>query len=161
MLWVSLPSISVPLCVLRVFVLKLAMHENEISEKIIGAAIEVHRELGPGLIEKLYENALCHELQLRGVSFKRQQPVPVYYKGVSMGDDLWLDLLVAEKVNLDLKAKEQVTPFDKAKLLTYLRLSDLRLGLLINFHEVILKNGIKRVINGELDNPGAGNASLY
>lgn len=136
------------------------MHENQISEKIIGAAIEVHRQIGPGLIEKIYENALCHEFHLRGIDFKRQRPVSVFYKGVKISDDLWLDLLVEDKLIVDLKAKEQVTPFDKAKLLTYLRLSDLRLGLIINFHEVILKNGIKRVINGELENPDAGDVSL-
>ena len=136
------------------------MHENQISEKIIGAAIEVHRQIGPGLIEKIYENALCHEFHLRGIDFKRQRPVSVFYKGVKISDDLWLDLLVEDKLIVDLKAKEQVTPFDKAKLLTYLRLSDLRLGLIINFHEVVLKNGIKRVINGELENPDAGDVSL-
>lgn len=136
------------------------MHENQISEKIIGAAIEVHRQIGPGLIEKIYENALCHEFHLRGINFKRQRPVSVFYKGVKISDDLWLDLLVEDKLIVDLKAKEQVTPFDKAKLLTYLRLSDLRLGLIINFHEVILKNGIKRVINGELENPDVGDVSL-
>ena len=80
---------------------------------------------------------------------------------MKISDDLWLDLLVEDKLIVDLKAKEQVTPFDKAKLLTYLRLSDLRLGLIINFHEVILKNGIKRVINGELENPEAGDVSLH
>ena len=136
------------------------MHENQISEKIIGAAIEVHRQIGPGLIEKIYENALCHEFHLRGIDFKRQRPVSLFYKGVKISDDLWLDLLVEDKLIVDLKAKEQVTPFDKAKLLTYLRLSDLRLGLIINFHEVVLKNGIKRVINGELENPDAGDVSL-
>ena len=129
------------------------MHENEISEKIIGAAIEVHRHHGPGLIEKIYENSLCHEFNLRGIAYKRQKPVDVYYKGVRVCDDLWLDLLVEDKVILDLKAKETMTAFDKAKLLSYLRLSNLRLGLLINFHEIILKDGIKRVINGTLERP--------
>ena len=131
------------------------MHENEISEKIIGAAIEVHRHHGPGLIEKIYENSLCHEFNLRGIAFKRQKPVDVYYKGVRVCDDLWLDLLVEDKVIVDLKAKETMTAFDKAKLLSYLRLSNLRLGLLINFHEIFLKDGIKRVIkrviNGHLE----------
>ena len=129
------------------------MHENEISEKIIGAAIEVHRHHGPGLIEKIYENSLCHEFNLRGIAYKRQKPVDVYYKGVRVCDDLWLNLLVEDKVILDLNAKETMTAFDKAKLLSYLRLSNLRLGLLINFHEIILKDGIKRVINGTLERP--------
>ena len=127
------------------------MHENEISEKIIGAAIEVHRYHGPGLIEKIYENSLCHEFRLRGIAFKQQKPVPVYYKNVKVSEDLWLDLLIEDKVILDLKAKEQITAFDKAKLLSYLRLSNLKLGLLINFHEILLKDGIKRVINGTLE----------
>ena len=136
------------------------MHENEISAKVIGACIEVHRHQGPGLIEKIYEDSLCHEFALRGIAFKRQQPVPVYYKGVRVSDDLWLDLLVEDKVILDLKAKEKVTAFDCAKLLSYLRLSDLKLGLLINFHEVVLKDGIKRVINGQLDRPPDSDVSF-
>lgn len=131
------------------------MHENEISDQIIGAAIEVHRHHGPGLIEKIYEDSLCHEFNLRGIGFKRQQAVPVYYKDVKLGEDLWLDLVVEEKVVVDLKAKEQMNAFDKAQLLTYLRLTNLKLGLLINFHEVALKDGIKRVINGALDKADA------
>lgn len=127
------------------------MHENEISEKIIGAAIEVHRHHGPGLVEKIYEDSLCHEFNLCSIGFKRQQFVPVYYKGVRISEDLRLDLLVEEKVILDLKAKEQITEFDKAQLLSYLRLSNLKLGLLINFHAIMLKDGIKRVINGTLE----------
>src|ERR1700722_15866159 len=102
------------------------MHENEISDKIIGAAIEVHRHHGPGLIEKIYEDSLCHEFNLRGIGFKRQQAVPVYYKDVRMGEDLRLDLLVEDKVILDLKAKDQISTFDKAQLLSYLRLSNLK-----------------------------------
>ena len=136
------------------------MHENEISEKIIGAAIEVHRYHGPGLVEKIYEDSLCHEFALRGITFKRQRPVEVYYKGVRISENLWLDLLVEDKVILDLKAKEAMTAFDKAKLLSYLRLSNLKLGLLINFHEIILKDGIKRVINGTLDRPDKPDISL-
>ena len=136
------------------------MHENEISEKIIGAAIEVHRYHGPGLVEKIYEDSLCHEFALRGIAFKRQRPVEVYYKGVRISENLWLDLLVEDKVILDLKAKEAMTAFDKAKLLSYLRLSNLKLGLLINFHEIILKDGIKRVINGTLDRPDKPDISL-
>jgi GxxExxY protein len=126
------------------------MHENEISDQIIGAAIEVHRHHGPGLIEKIYEDSLCHEFNLRGIGFKRQQAVPVYYKDVKLGDDLWLDLVVEEKVIVDLKAKEQMNAFDKVQLLTYLKLTKLKLGLL-NFHEVALKDGIKRIINGTLE----------
>ena len=123
------------------------MHENEISSLIIGAAIEVHRYYGPGLVEEVYEEALCHEFNLRRMPFKRQQPVPIYYKGVKLGSDLRLDLVVHEKVIVDNKAKEEIHPIDKVKLLTYLRLSNLRLGLLINFHAAVLKDGISRVVN--------------
>ena len=123
------------------------MHENEISEKIIGAAIEVHRILGPGLLESVYEDALCHELHLRGVQFIRQQNVPIPYKGIKLGTDLRLDLLVENKVIVDLKAKEILSKIDKPKLLTYLRLSEKRLGLIINFHEELLKDGVHRVVN--------------
>ena len=123
------------------------MHENEISEKIIGAAIEVHRILGPGLLESVYEEALCHELSLRGLNFVRQQNVPIFFKGVKLGTDLRLDLLVEDKVIVDLKAKEKLSPTDKPKLLTYLRLKDKRLGLIINFHGELLRDGIYRVVN--------------
>lgn len=123
------------------------MTQNELSHAIIGAAIEVHRELGPGLIEKVCEEAACHELHLRGLSFARQRPVPISYKGTKLSADLWLDLLVADKVIVDLKAKETVTPLDKSKLLTYLRLTDLRLGLIINFHVERLTDGVTRVVN--------------
>jgi GxxExxY protein len=123
------------------------MHENEISEKIIGAAIEVHRILGPGLLESVYEEALCHELHLRGLTFVRQQSVPIPFKGIRLGTDLRLDLLIEDKVIVDLKAKEKLSPIDKPKLLTYLRLSDMHLGLILNFHVEVLRDGISRVVN--------------
>jgi GxxExxY protein len=128
------------------------MHENEISEKIIGAAIEVHRILGPGLLESVYEQALCHELHLRAINFTRQQSVPIPYKGIRLGTDLRLDLLVEDKVIVDLKAKEELSKIDKPKLLTYLRLSEKRLGLIINFHVELLRDGIYRVVNKLEDN---------
>ena len=123
------------------------MNENEISQAVIGAAIEVHRALGPGLIEQPYEEALCHELHLRGLAFERQQAVPVTYKGVRLSANLRLDLVVEQRVIIDLKAKEQITPIDKAKLRTYLRLSGRHLGLIINFHVERLVDGIVRVVN--------------
>ena len=123
------------------------MHENEISEKIIGAAIEVHRILGPGLRESIYEEALCHELHLRGLNFLRQQNVPIPYKGIRLKSDLRLDLLVEDKVIVDLKAKEELSRIDKPKLLSYLRLSEKHLGLIINFHVEMLRDGIHRVVN--------------
>ena len=123
------------------------MHENQISEKIIGACIEVHRILGPGLLESVYEEALCHELHIQGIRFKRQQSVPVPYKGIKLNTMLRLDLIVEDKVIIDLKAKEKLSPIDKPQLLTYLRLSDKRLGLIVNFHVKILKDGVYRVVN--------------
>ena len=123
------------------------MHENEISGKIIGAAIDVHRILGPGLLESIYEDALCHELHLRGLQFKRQQSVPIPYKGIKLGTDLRLDLIVEDKVIVDLKAKEELSAIDKPKLLSYLRFSDKHLGLIINFHVEVLRDGIFRVVN--------------
>ena len=123
------------------------MHENEISKRIIACAIEVHKELGPGILESAYEEALCHEFSLAGLNFKRQQNVPVLYKGVRLRTDLRLDLLVENKVIVDLKAKEELSKIDKPKLLTYLRLSSKRLGLILNFHVEVLVEGITRVVN--------------
>ena len=130
------------------------MHENEISERIIGAAIEVHRFYGPGLVEQIYEESLCHEFFLRKIRFERQKQVSICYKDVKLGVPLRLDLIVEERVIVDLKAKEAVLHLDRAKLLSYLRLSNLRLGLIINFHETVLKNGIHRVVNGLIEPPG-------
>ena len=124
------------------------MHDGELTQRIIGCAMEVHRMLGPGLLESVYEEALCHEFQLQGVPFKRQQRVPVRYKGVILPAELRLDLLVDGRVIVDLKAKQALAPTDKPQLLTYLRLCDLRVGLIINFHVVVLKEGIARVVNG-------------
>ena len=129
------------------------MHENEVSERIIGAAIEVHRILGPGLLESVYEEALCHELHLRGLAFVRQQSVPIPYRGIRLGTDLRLDLLVEGKVIVDLKAKETLSPIDKPKLLTYLRLSNKHLGLILNFHVELLRDGISRVVNNLPEQP--------
>jgi GxxExxY protein len=123
------------------------MHENEVSSLIIGAAIEVHKYHGPGLVEQDYEESLCHEFNLRSIPFKRQLAVPICYKGVRLGSDLRLDLIVYDKVIVDNKAKDEILPIDKVKLLTYLRLSKLRLGLLINYHAAVLKDGIVRVVN--------------
>jgi GxxExxY protein len=123
------------------------VQENAITETLIGSAIEVHRELGPGLIEKAYEESLCHEMHVRGLQFERQKAVPLTYKGVRLSVNLWLDLLVEERVIVDLKAKEEITALDKIKVLTYLRLCNLRVGLIINFHVERLTDGITRVVN--------------
>ena len=123
------------------------MHDSELTQNIIGSAIEVHRLLGPGLLEGVYEEALCHEFHLRGIPFKRQQRVSIHYKGVSLASKLRLDLLVDDRVIVDVKAKEALSPTDKPQLLTYLRLCGLQVGLVINFHVTILKQGISRVAN--------------
>lgn len=124
------------------------MHENEISHLILGAAMEVQRHFGPGLVEQVYEEALCHEFRLRSMPFKRQQAVPILDKGVRLGPDLRLNLLVHDKVIVDNKAKEAILPFDKVKMLTDLRLTALRLGLIINYHHLTLKDGVIRLVNG-------------
>jgi GxxExxY protein len=115
--------------------------------RIIGACIEVHRELGPGLPECAYEAALCLELGLRGLSFERQLATSIHYKGIEVGTGR-LDVLVAKKVILELKAVDTLAAIHTAQLLTYLRATDLRLGLLINFNTVRLRDGIKRILNG-------------
>jgi GxxExxY protein len=119
---------------------------NPLTEKIIGAAMEVHKKLGPGLDESLYEAAMCIELELRGIGFQRQVQIDVEYKGVKIGNKR-IDLIVEGKVLVELKAVEQLAPVHKAQVLTYLKLTGLKLGLLINFNVPVLKEGIKRIIN--------------
>lgn len=127
------------------------MHENEISERIIGCAIEVHRQLGPGLLESVYEQAFCYELSKAELSFKRQLSVPIKYKHIKPSTPLRLDLLVEAKVIIDNKSKTEITAIDKQQLLTYLRLCDARLGLLVNFNVIRLVDGVVRVVNGLAD----------
>jgi len=122
------------------------MDVNRITEQIIGAAIEVHRVLGPGLLESAYEECLCHELGLRGISFERQRPLPVEYKGVKVECGYRLDLLVANAVVVELKAALSIEPIHEAQLLTYLRIGGWKIGLLINFNVPVLKEGIRRRI---------------
>ncbi len=123
--------------------------ENEISHKIIGAAIEVHKILGgPGLLEGIYESCLCRELALRGLKVESQLPVPVNYKGSIVRDPLYIDALVEGIVIVEVKAIEKLYPIHHAQLLTYLRLSGKKLGLLINFGEPYVKNEIARIVNG-------------
>jgi GxxExxY protein len=122
------------------------MEKEELTEKIIGAAIQVHRELGPGLLESAYEAALAHELGLRGVRFVRQKEMPVRYKGYLIEVGYRLDLLVEDQVVVELKAVTEMHPIFEAQLITYLRLSNLRVGLLINFNVPRLKEGIIRRI---------------
>jgi GxxExxY protein len=124
------------------------MEENVLSGKVIGAAIEVHRILGPGLLESAYELALEHELIIQGIQVERQKTVALNYKGVKLGDGLRIDLLVSNRLIVEVKSVESVLPIHEAQLLTYLRLAGKPLGLLINFNESVLKSGVKRVVNG-------------
>lgn len=122
--------------------------ENEISHKIIGAAIEVHRALGPGLLEGVYESCLCHELELRGLKAERQLAVPVIYKNTVVREPLFMDILVEGMVIVEVKATEKLHPIYEVQLLTYLRLARKKLGLLVNFGQQYVKDGIVRVVNG-------------
>jgi GxxExxY protein len=124
------------------------MDEKALSGEVIGAAIEVHRLFGPGLLESAYELALERELVLRGLRVGRQIAVPLEYKGLALGDGFRIDLIVEEQLIVEVKAVERLQLLHEAQLLTYLRLTGLRLGLLINFNEKSLKEGVRRVVNG-------------
>ncbi|HUT52965.1 MAG TPA: GxxExxY protein [bacterium] len=126
------------------------MDENALSKEIIGAAIDVHRALGPGLLESVYEECLCREIILRNIEFERQVSIPVQYKGVKLECAYKLDILVDDKVVVEIKSVEQVTPVHFKQLLTYLRLTDKKLGLLINFNEEVVRKGVHRIVNGLL-----------
>jgi GxxExxY protein len=121
---------------------------NRITGEVISAAIEVHRQLGPGLLESSYRECLCRELLLRGIPFEREKPLPLEYKDIHLGYGYRLDLLVAGSVVVEVKAIEALAPIHEAQLLTYLRIGAGRLGLLINFNVAVLKNGIRRRILG-------------
>lgn len=121
------------------------MELDKISEKIIGCAIEVHRTIGPGLLESVYESALCIELESAGVQIERQKQLPVFYKGIAIGD-FRVDLVVEGLVIVELKRVERFDPVVEAQILSYMRLGSYKLGLLINFNSRLLKDGVKRFI---------------
>ncbi len=123
------------------------MTENEISYKVIGCSMAVHKILGPGLLESVYENALAYELRSIGLTVDQQMVMSAVYKEVNMESGFRMDLVVNEKVIIEVKSVETLAPVHKAQLLTYLRLSGRKLGLLINFNTVVLKDGITRVVN--------------
>lgn len=123
------------------------MTENEIAREIVDAAYKIHVTLGPGLLESVYLAVLAYELKRRGLRVEQEQPVPVIYETVKMDVGFRADLVVEDKVIVELKSVEKVMPVHKKQLLTYLKLADKRLGLLINFGEVLIKNGITRVVN--------------
>ena len=127
------------------------MRENdrldEISHRVIGAAIEVHRHLGPGLLESAYQSCLAFELKQLGVKLEEQKPLPVVYKQVKLDCGYRLDLVVEDEIIVEIKAIEKLLPIHEAQLLSYLRLAKKRVGLLMNFHVPVLKNGLKRIVN--------------
>jgi GxxExxY protein len=118
--------------------------EEELTQEVIGAAMEVHRHLGPGLLESTYEGCLCHELSLRGIAYQRQVDLPVSYKGAVIDCGYRPDVIVEDKILLELKAVDELHPIHEAQLLTYLRVTGIRVGFLINFNIKVLKNGITR-----------------
>ncbi len=124
------------------------MIENEISGQIIDASYKIHTTLGPGLLESVYETALAHELGQRDLHYKQQMPITIYYESLVINNAFRADFLVEDKVIIELKSVEAVSPMHKKQLLTYLRLTNRRLGLLINFNSELLKNGVSRVVNG-------------
>lgn len=124
----------------------LSEKEEKIGKIIVNAAFIVHKELGPGLLEKIYEIALAHELQKAGLDVKRQVEIPIVYDGIKFDEGLRLDLLVEDLVIIETKAIEQVNPVWTAQVLSHLRLNKKRLGFLINFNVPIIKNGIKRLV---------------
>ena len=123
------------------------MNMNQLSSKIIGAAIEVHKTLGPGLLESAYEECLCHELSIQGLLFEKQKPLSIDYKGKKMDCGYRLDIVVEKAVIIELKSCEKIEPIHKAQLLTYLKLSGLKLGLILNFNVPIMRDGIVRIVN--------------
>jgi len=122
------------------------MEIEELARQVVDAAFQVHKELGPGLLESVYEICLCRELSLRGVSYVSQAAMPINYKGIAVDSGLRLDLIVDRKIIVELKAVELLLPVHEAQLLTYLKLSGLNLGFLINFNVPLIKDGIKRRI---------------
>ena len=124
------------------------MTENGISNQVIGAALEVHKVLGPGLLETVYQQALVREFELRTIPIEREKPIKASYKGLLFDAAYRLDLLVMDKVIVELKVVEQLLPVHDAQLLSYLRLTNRKLGLLINFNSARLRDGIRRVVNG-------------
>ena len=123
------------------------MDINQLSSKIIGSAIEVHKVLGPGLLESSYQKCLCHELRLRGIPFEYEKPLPLVYKGEKLDCGYQMDLVVENAIIVELKSCEKIAPIHKAQLLTYLKLSGLKLGLLLNFNVPVMRDGIARMVN--------------
>jgi GxxExxY protein len=124
------------------------MHENAIGKIVVDTAVCLHRELGPGLLESVYEILMVHELETRGLKVRRQVPIPIKYKGIVFNEGFCADIVVEEKVVLELKSVESTSKAHKKQVLTYLKLMDLKLGYLLNFGEALMKDGITRLMNG-------------
>lgn len=125
----------------------MVMDINKLSSKIISVAIEVHKALGPGLLESAYEECMCYEFRLRDFGFERQKTLPIIYKGNNLDCGYRLDIIVENVIILELKSCEKIDPIHKAQLLTYLKLSGLKLGLLLNFNVPLMREGITRIVN--------------
>ena len=123
------------------------MDENEISRRVIGAAVEVHKYLGPGLLESVYKQCMVRELRLQAIDVDTELVLKAEYKGLNFDIDYRMDMLVADKVVVELKVVDALLPVHKAQLLSYMKLSGIKLGLLINFNEAVVKNGVKRIVN--------------
>jgi GxxExxY protein len=123
------------------------LYHEELTGKIIASAIEVHRHLGPGLLESAYEECFCHELKLQSVVFDRQKPLPLEYKGIKLDCGYRMDIVADGKAVVEIKCVERILPIHEAQLLTYLKLSGLRVGLIVNFHTRFIKDGIKRLVH--------------
>ena len=122
------------------------LYDEDLTKQIIGAAIEVHRELGPGLLESVYEECLCYELSTREIPFRRQVVLPLIYKSKQLDCGFRADVIIADKVLIEIKAVDAVTDLHKAQLLTYLRITGLKVGLILNFNTVVLKDGMVRLV---------------
>jgi GxxExxY protein len=123
---------------------------DALSEGIIGACMEIHRQVGPGLLESLYEECLCYELTLRGIAFARQVVIPVSYKGMTLETNYRLDLVVENRILVELKAVDQLHPIHSSQLMTYLKLTGYPVGLLVNFNAALLRHGLRRIENKKL-----------
>lgn len=127
------------------------MKENEIAKKLVDICYKIHVKLGPGMLESVYEEVLCYELRKADLFYLRQPEIPILYDGIKIGNAFRADLIVEEKVIIEIKSVESIHPVHPKQLLTYLRLTNLKLGLLVNFNSPLIKNGISRIINGNLD----------
>ncbi len=121
-------------------------HESGLGERVIGLSVDVHRHLGPGLLESAYEECLCFELAQAGVAYRRQVPLPIVYKDIRLDCGYRMDIVVQNELIVEIKAVERILPIHEAQMLTYLRLSRLRAGLLMNFNNVVLKDGLRRFV---------------